>query len=79
MYTLGNLYIPPCAGGARGDLSPLQGFGGADPPRLGCPGASGPPARVSGAMPLKLKTDVKLPSKSIVISSQSGLFIRQMI
>jgi len=26
-----------------------------------------------------LKTDVKLPCKSIVISSQSGSFIRQMI
>ena len=34
---------------------------------------------VSGAAPLKLKIDVKLPCKSIVISSQSGPFIRQMI
>jgi len=39
-----------------------------------------PPWRgVSGAAPPKLKTAVKLPCKSIVISSQSGPFIRQMI
>ena len=35
-----------------------------------------PPWRgVSGAAPPKLKTDVKFPCKSIVISSQSGPFI----
>jgi hypothetical protein len=39
-----------------------------------------PPWRgVSGAAPPKLKTTVKLPCKSIVISSQSGPFIRRMI
>jgi hypothetical protein len=32
-----------------------------------------------GAVPSKLKTDVKMPCKSIVISSQSGPFIRRMI
>ena len=58
-----------------GDLSPPRGFGGADRPQLGGPGASGPPAVV----PLKLKIDVKMPCKSIVISSQSGPFIRRMI
>ena len=31
------------------------------------------------AAPLKLKTNVKLPCKSIVISSQSRSFIRHMI
>ena len=31
------------------------------------------------AVPPKLKIDVKLPCKSIVISSQSGPFIRRMI
>ena len=69
------LYTPP----RGGDLSPPQGSGGADPPRLGGPGASGPPAGVLGAATPKLKTDVKLPCKSIVISSQSGPFIRWMI
>jgi len=38
-------------------------------PRLGDLRASGP----------KLKIDVKLPCKSLVISSQSELFIRRMI
>jgi len=56
-----------------------RGFGGADPPQLGSLGASSPPAGVSGAAPLKLKTDVKLPCKSIVIYSQFGPFIRWMI
>ena len=52
---------------------------------VGGPGGGGqrfseaPPGRGSGAVPPKLKTDVKLPCKSIVISSQSGLFIRRMI
>jgi len=32
-----------------------------------------------GAVPSKLKIDVKLPCKSLVISSQSGSFIRRMI
>jgi hypothetical protein len=68
----------PRGGLVRGGLVP-PGGGGADPPRLGGPGASGPPAGVSGAAPPKLKTDVKLPCKSIVISSQSGPFIRRMI
>lgn len=36
-------------------------------------------AAVGGPGPPKLKTAVKLPCKSIVISSQSGPFIRRMI
>ena len=40
---------------------------------------SPPLAGVSGEAPPKLKTTVKLPCKSIVISSQSGPFIRRMI
>ena len=66
---------PLYVGGCGGDLSPPWGSGGADPPRLGGPGASGG----SGVAPSKPKIDVKLPCKSIVISSQSGPFIRQMI
>ena len=62
-----------------GDLCPPRGSEGADPTRLGGPRASGPPTGVLGPAPPKLKTDVKLPCKNIVISSQSGLFIRQMI
>ena len=61
---------PSTRGGCGGDLSPSRGSGGADPPRLGGLGASGPP---------KLKIDVNLPCKSIVISSQSEPFIRRMI
>ena len=34
---------------------------------------------VSGAASLKLKTDLKFPCKSLIISSQSGSFIRWMI
>ena len=53
------------------------------PPHQGVPPrglrASGPPAGVSGAVPLKQKTNVNFPCKSIVISSQSGPFIRRMI
>ena len=37
------------------------------------------PGRGSRAASPKLKIDVKLPCKSIVISSQSGPFIRRMI
>ena len=66
---------PLHTGGCGGDLSP----GGAHPPRLGGLGASGPPVGFSRAAPPKLKIDVKLPCKSIVISSQSGPFIRRMI
>ena len=55
------------------------GSGGLIPPRLGGPGASDFPVGVSGEAPLKLKIDVNLPCKSIVISSQSGPFIRRMI
>ena len=62
---------PLHTGGCRGDLSPPQGLGG--------PGASGPPAGVLGVAPLKPKIDVKLPCKSIVISSQSRPLIRRMI
>ena len=75
------IYTPPHVGGCGGGglVLPPQGFGGAHRPRLGGPRVSGPPAGVSGATPPKLKTDVKLPCKSIVISSQSRSFIRQMI
>ena len=52
----------------------VQG-GGRGQRLLGAPPGGG----VSGAAPPKLKTVVKLPCKSTVISSQSGLFIRQMI
>ncbi len=44
----------------------------------GCGGQRSPDGGL-GVVPLKLKTDVKLPCKSIVISSQSGPFIRRMI
>ena len=70
---------PLHARGCGGDLCPSRGFGGAHPPQLGGPGANGPSAGVSGAAPPKLKTDVKLACKSIVIFSQSGSFIRQMM
>ena len=55
------------------------------PSMWGGVGGTCPPARVWGERSLgggfgaasqKLKTDVKLPCKSIVISSQSGPFIR---
>ena len=46
----------------------------------GCDLWEPPPWRgVSEAVPPKLKKAVKLPCKSIVISSQSGPFIRRMI
>jgi hypothetical protein len=57
--------VHPCNGG---DLSPPQG-----------PGGSGPPAGVWGTTPPKLKTYVKFPCKSIVISIRFGSLIRQMI
>jgi len=37
------------------------------------------PSGGSGVAPPKLKIDVKLPCKSLLISSQSRSFIRQMI
>ena len=37
------------------------------------------PSRGLGAVSPKLKIDVKLPCKSLVISSKYGPFIRQMI
>ena len=61
-------FTPLHLGGCGGDLSQLRGSG-----------ASGPSTGVSGATPPKPKIDVKLPCKSIVISSQSGSFIRWMI
>ena len=70
---------PLHAGGCGGDLSPLQGFGGSDPPWLGGLGASGPPVEVLAVVPSKLKTYVKFPCKNIIISSQYRPFIRQMI
>ena len=70
-------------------VGPLYLNGAATPPEikhcLGGPGGAAatlwsPPWRgVSGEAPPKLKIDVKLPCKSIVISSQSGTFIRWMI
>ena len=69
---------PLHVGGCGGDLSPPQGPGGL-PPRLGGPGASSPPAWISRVAPPKLKIDVKLRCKIIVISIQSGSFIRRMI
>ena len=38
-------------GGCGGDLSPPRGSGGADPPRLRGPRASGSPVRVEGSAP----------------------------
>lgn len=69
---------PSTRGGARGTCPPRGGPGGPISPGWGVwgPAVAG---GGSGAAPLKLKTDVKLPCKSIVISSQSGPFIRRMI
>jgi len=54
--------------------------GVATPPiKYALQGVSGPSVRVSGAAPSKLKTNVKLPCKSTVISSQSEPFIKWMI
>ena len=58
----------PPHGGSRGPIPPAGGSGG-----------QRSPGGHSGAAPPKLKIDVNLPCKSIVISSQSGPFIRQMI
>ena len=72
-HSVGSLYLtgvatPPeikrCLGGPRGAAATLWS------PHLG---------GVSGVASLKLKIDVKLPYKIIVISSQSGPFIRRMI
>jgi len=57
---------------AGGDLSPLWGSRGANAPQLGGPRANDPLAGIRAI-------DVKLPCKSLVISSQSGPFIRWMI
>jgi len=56
------------------DCTPPTGGGGVG----GWCGASGP-RQGSGAEPLKLKTNVNLACKSIVISTQSRPFIRRMI
>ena len=53
-----------CRGGSRGAIALFKA-----PPWQG----------FWGAAPPKLKTDVKLPCKSILISSQSRPLIRQMI
>jgi len=58
------LYTPP-RGGVQGGL--------VAPARVWEPAV---PQRGSWAVPPKLKITVKLPFKSIVISSQSGTFIR---
>jgi len=72
-------YTPLHVGRCGQDWFPPQGFRGGHPPRLGGPGANGPLVGVLRVVPLKLKTNVKLPCKSIVISSQSTSFIRRMI
>ena len=78
MYTPGKIYTL-AAGECRGEFPPPATGSGELTPLLGGPGASDPLAGVSRVAPLKLKIDVKLPCKSIVISSQYGLFIRRMI
>ena len=78
MYTLGSLYTPPRRG-VRGGLVRLVRVRGGLSPLVGGSGGSGLSAGVLEATPLQLKTDVKLPCKNILISSQSRLFIRQMI
>ena len=71
---------PLHAGGCGGDLSPPRGSGGGPiPPPAGGSGGQWSPGGGSGAVPPKLKTNVNLPCKIIVISSQSGPFIRWMI
>jgi len=76
MYTPRSLYTAPRGGGVRGGLVPPTGVQGGRSPPAGGFGGQQSPAGVSGVAPPKPKTDVKLPCKSIVISSQSGLFIR---
>ena len=74
-----NFCTPLHAGGCGGDLSPPRGSGGADPPQLGGFEGQQSPGRGSRTTAPKLKTDVNLPCKSIVVSSQSGPFIRRII
>jgi len=62
MYTLGRLYTPPRRGGKS--------------PPAGGSGVQWSPSKSSGVAPPKLKIDVKFSCKSLVISSQSGPFIR---
>ena len=70
---------PLHAGGCGGGLVPPAGVQGARSPPAGGSGGQQSPGGGSGAAPPKLKTDVNLPCKIIVISSQSGPFIRRMI
>ena len=72
---------PSMQGGAGGGLLPLAWVpeGGIPTPLLGGLGSSDPSTRVMGAVPLKLKIDVKCPYKSIVISSQNGPFSRKIM
>jgi hypothetical protein len=73
-HSFGPLYLKRGGNAARNLIAAVGGPGGGRQ-RFSEP----PPGGGSGAAPPKLKTDVKLPCKSIVISSQSGPFIRQMI
>ena len=76
LYPMKFVHPSMWGGGVGRTCPPRWGYGGLIHPSWGGPGASSPPTGVSGAAPLMLKTDVKLPCKSIVISSQSGPFIR---
>ena len=77
MYTPGKLYTL-ARGGVRGGLIPPMGSRGADPLTGGSGGQRSPSGGFRVAPP-KLKTDVNFPCKSLIISSQSGPFIRRMI
>ena len=79
MYTPGRLYTPPHGGGVGGNCPPYEGLGGVNPPLAGGFEGQQSPSEGSGSMRLKLKIDVKFPCKNIVISNQSGSFIRRMI
>ena len=66
-------FVHPSTQGVRGGLFPPAGVRGAvNPPRLGGSGGQQSPGEGSGAAPPKLKIDVKLPCKSLIISSQSS-------
>ena len=69
---------PSTRGGEGGTCPPCEDRGGKSPSVGGSEGQRSPDEGL-GAVPPKLKIDIKLPCKSLVISSQSKLFIRQMI
>ena len=72
-HSFGPLYLKRGGNAARNLIAAVGGLGWVAALFGAHPGGG------SGAVPPKLKIDVKLPCKSIVISSQSGPFIRQMI